>query len=118
MLKTCKRTEIPPKPSKNAVKIMFIESFLQAINEILLIPFVISKIPQRKGPMNEVSILIALNKGEIHVDKICNNPLDFKIEITLEKITTKPPISKIVEILLVILSANTSPKLEKETRLL
>ena len=31
ILKTCKNTDKPPKPSKNAVKIKFIESFLQAI---------------------------------------------------------------------------------------
>ena len=33
----------------------------------------------------------------------------------LEKITIKPPINKIVEILLVILCAKISPKLEKVT---
>lgn len=92
-----------------------IESFLQAIDDIELIPFVISKKPQTIGLIKEVSILIKLNKGERHVDKTFKIPLDFKIEITLEKITTKPPISRIVEILLVILSAKTSPKLEKET---
>ena len=32
----------------------------------------------------------------------------------LEKITTKPPISKMVEMLLLILSAKISPRLEKE----
>ena len=117
MLSTCSNTEIPPNPSKKAVKIIFIESFLQAIDDIELIPFVISKKPQIIGLIKEVSILIKLNKGERHVDKMFRIPLDFKIEITLEKITTNPPINRIVEILLVILSANTSPKLEKETGL-
>ena len=115
ILSTCKSTEIPPKPSKNAVNIMFIESFLQATSEILFIPFVISKMPQRRGLIKEVSICRMLNSGEIQVERIFIIPLDFKIEITLENITTNPPINKIVEILLVILSANTSPKLEKET---
>lgn len=115
MLRTWSNTEIPPKPSKNAVKIMLIESFLQAICEIEFIPFVISKNPQRKGDIKEVSILRKLNNGEKQVDKMLIMPLDFKIEITLEKITTNPPINKMVEILLVILSAKTSPKLEKET---
>lgn len=113
MLSTWSNTEIPPKPSRNAVKIIFIESFLHVIWEIELIPFVISKKPQIKGLIKEVSILRKLNNGEKHVAKTFIKPLDFKIEITLEKITTKPPISRIVEILLVILFANTSPKLEK-----
>ena len=42
-------------------------------------------------------------------------PLDFRIDITLENITTNPPIIKIVEMLLVMLFPRTSPKLEKVT---
>ena len=38
------------------------------------------------------------------------------MDIILEKITTKPPIRKIVAILLLMLSANTSPKFENETK--
>ena len=56
MLSTWSNTEIPPKPSKKAVKIIFIESFLQAIEDIELIPFVISKKPQIRGLINELSI--------------------------------------------------------------
>ena len=45
-------------------------------------------------------------------------PLAFKMDIILEKITTNPPINKIVEVALVILSANISPKLEKDAILM
>ena len=41
-------------------------------------------------------------------------PIAFEMDIILEKITTKPPINKIVEVALVILSANIPPKLEKD----
>lgn len=118
ILRTWSNTEIPPNPKRKAVKIILIESFLQAIKEIDLIPFVISKKPQIRGVIKEVSICKKLNNGEIQVEKKESNPLDFKMEITLENITTNPPINNIVEILLVILSAKTSPKLEKLTFLL
>ena len=115
MLKTWRNIEIPPKPSKNAVNIIFIESFLQAIEDIKFIPLVISKNPVNNPEINEVSICIILNRGVNNVLTTFKTPLDFNIEIILEKITTKPPIKTIVEILLVILSDNTSPKFEKET---
>lgn len=118
ILRTWSNTEIPPNPKRKAVKIILIESFLQAIKEIELIPFVISKKLQIRGVIKEVSICKKLNNGEIQVEKKESNPLDFKMEITLENITTNPPINNIVEILLVILSAKTSPKLEKLTFLL
>lgn len=115
ILSTCKRIEIPPKPNKNAVKIILRENFLQVILEIILIPLVISKNPLKRGEMKLVSILKKLNKGEKVIVAIFNKPLAFTIEMILEKITTNPPIKSIVEMLLVMLSANTSPKLEKET---
>ena len=118
ILRTWSNTEIPPNPKRKAVKIILIESFLQAIKEIELIPFVISKKLQIRGVIKEVSICKKLNNGEIQVEKKESNALDFKMEITLENITTNPPINNIVEILLVILSAKTSPKLEKLTLLL
>ena len=97
---------------------ILIESFLQAILEIVLIPFVISNKPLNRGAIKEVSILSVWKRGENKLDKIFKVPLAFKIEITLENITTNPPIKKIVEILLVMLSARTSPKLENVTFLL
>lgn len=56
ILKTCSNTDIPPKPSKKAVNIILIEIFLQAILEIELIPFVISKNPEINGAAKEKSI--------------------------------------------------------------
>ena len=69
------------------------------------------KIPKIK----ELSICKKLKTEVSTSTKLLKIPLDFKIEITLENITTKPPIIKIVEILLVILFPRTSPKLEKVT---
>ena len=46
--------------------------------------------------------------------KCSNKPLALKMDIILEKITTKPPIKRMVEMLLVILCDKISPKLEKE----
>jgi len=54
-----------------------------------------------------------LNNGANKVEKICNNPELFKIDITTEKIITNPPIITIVLIEFIILLANISPKLEK-----
>lgn len=116
MLKTCSKTEIPPKPSKKEVMIILIESFLQAILDILLIPLVISKNPVTRGEMKLESMFNALKMGEILNVIRFNSPHVFNIEIILEKIATKPPISNIVDILLVILSARTSPRLEKVTK--
>ena len=108
---------MPPKPNKKAVKRMFIESFLQAMLEIVFIPLVISRNPLRRGAIKDVLIFSKLNKGESNKLTPFKIPLDFRIEIILEKITTNPPIRKIVETLLVILLAKTSPKLLKETYL-
>ena len=114
MLQTCNKTEIPPKPSKKATKIILIESFLEAILEIVLIPFVISKNPVRMPWTKLESTWNNWKIGEIKTVKLFKIPLAFKMEIILEKITTNPPIKRIVEILFVILSAKTSPKLEKD----
>ena len=110
ILSTCNKTEIPPKPSKNEVINILIESFLQAILEILLIPLVISKNPVNSGSIKEGE----LKNGLAMISIICVIPLDFKIEIIEEKMTTNPPISKIDFMLLIILSDKISPKLEKE----
>ena len=114
ILSTCNKTEIPPKPSKKAVINILIESFLQVILEMLLIPFVISKKPVNKGSIKEGEICIKLKNGVAIISIICVIPLDFKIEIMEEKMTTNPPITKIDFILLTILSDKISPKLEKE----
>lgn len=113
ILNTCKRTEIPPKPSKNAVIIILIDSFLKAIFEIIFIPLVISNNPVKIPDIKLVSILKKLHNGVNNSSNISSKWLDFKIDIMLENITTNPPIIRIVEILLVILSDKISPKLEK-----
>ena len=82
---------------------------------MVLIPLVISKKPVKRGLINDELIFSSLNIGASIVVNIFNIPLDFKIEIILANITINPPISSIVEILDVILLANTSPKFEKET---
>ena len=56
MLQTCNKTDIPPKPSKKAEIIMFIESLLEAMQEIELMPFVISKKPLISGVAKAVSM--------------------------------------------------------------
>ena len=114
ILSTCNKTEIPPKPSKKAVINILIESFLQAILEMLLIPFVISKNPVNSGSIKEGEICVKLKNGVAMISIICVIPLDFKIEIMEEKMTTNPPITKIDFILLTILSDKISPKLENE----
>ena len=115
MLKTWRKIEIPPKPNKKAVNIILIESFLQAIEAIKFIPLVISKNPVNKPEIKAVSICKKLKIGLNIKLTIFKIPLDFNIEIMLENITTKPPINKIVEILLVILLEITSPRFEKDT---
>ena len=114
MLSTCNKTEIPPNPSKNAVIKILIESFLQAILEIVLMPLVISKRPVNSGSIKEGDRCIKLKNGVIIISIICVMPLDFNIEIIEEKITTNPPITKIDFILLTILSDRISPKLDRD----
>lgn len=114
ILKTCKNTEIPPKPSRKAVNIRLIEIFLQIMEDITLIPFVISKKPVNRPWAKFISIFKQLKIGLTILVKILKIPPVFNIEITLENITTNPPIRRIVEILLLILSAKTSPRLDKE----
>lgn len=114
ILKTCKNTDIPPKPSRKAVNIRLIEIFLQTMEDITLIPFVISKKPVNRPWAKFISIFKLLKIGLTILVKILKIPPVFNIEITLENITTNPPIRKIVEILLLILSAKISPRLDKE----
>ena len=93
---------------------MFMEICFVFIREILLIPLVISKKPVIIGLIKEVSICKMLKRGIKSKEKLCNKPLSTKnmlynnqtntflnvinmyISEILEKITTNPPISKIV----------------------
>ena len=92
---------------------MFIESFLHAILEILLIPLVISKKPVNIGSIKVGFTFIKLKNGFNIISTKCVSPLDFNIEIIEENRTTNPPITKIDLILLIILSERTSPRLYK-----
>ena len=115
MLNTCRKTEIPPKPSKKAVKITFKLIALICIEAICLMPFVISSSPVSNGIQKEELILKSFKIGLKNNDNKLNMPLLFKIDIKLEKITMKPPIISIVFVLLVILSANIFPRLDTVT---
>ena len=73
-------------------------------------------IKHSKNPVNMpciklVSIFKILKTGDRAMVIILVIPLAFKIDIMLENNTIKPPIISIVEILFVMLSAITSPRL-------
>lgn len=110
MLNTWKNTEMPPIPNKNDASIILIEMAFIFMLAIDAIPFVISNNPVNKGAMNLGDICIRLNKGVKTLTTITKKLLAFKIEIITEKSTTNPPITRIVEILFVMLLLNTSPK--------
>ena len=114
ILQTWRSIEIPPKPSKKAVRIILKEIFLQAMEEIIFIPFVISKMPVKNPCMKLVSIFRKESKGFSKIVMLFNMPLALRIDRILENMTINPPIKRIVEMLLVILSARISPRLEKE----
>ena len=114
MLSTCKNTEIPPKPSKNEVRIIFIEIAFIGILESKEIPFVISKKPVSKGAIKFIGICKILKMGTRVIVSKSINLLALKIEIITEKITTKPPIIIIVEVALDIELAIASPKFDKD----
>ena len=61
ILKTCKNTETPPNPSKNAHTIILIDIFLIETEEIILTPLVSSIIPVIIPDINEVGICNKLN---------------------------------------------------------
>ena len=87
MLHTWSKIEIPPHPSKKAVRIILIEICFKGIDEIEKIPLVISTIPRIKLS----TILLGMWKVE---SKGSNNNIKllcFKIEITIENITINPP---------------------------
>lgn len=114
MLSTCKKTEKPPIPSKNEVKIIFVEIAFIGIEAIKAMPFVISKNPVSVGATKLLGIWKKLKNGiEVNVN-IFNRRLALNIDIITEKITTKPPIISRVEVAFEIDVASISPKLEKD----
>lgn len=110
----CNKTEIPPKPSINEVRIILIEMAFICIQEILEIPFVISKKPINIGFTNEFGICKKLKNGVEKFVKNGNIWLSSKIEIITENNTTNPPIIKSVDVAFDILAAIIVPKLEME----
>ena len=70
MLRTCKRTESPPKPSRKAHIMIFTEMFLFEIAHTLLTPFVSSIIPEKMLSQNSGDSPKMLNKGENNALKI------------------------------------------------
>ena len=115
ILKTCNKTDIPPKPSKKLVAMILIDIFFSFIADIKLIPFVISKIPVKNEAISSGGILNFMQIGlEIKLI-IPTNLLEFKIEIITENNITNPPIIRIVFIADLILFARISPRFEKDT---
>ena len=114
MLRTCKATEIPPNPSKNAQIIILVEMFLLAISAISQTPFVSSISPVIIPFRYLLEILKTLDSGEIRLTNKFNIPLLFNIEITTEKSTTNPPIRNIVLIEFIMELARISPKFDKD----
>lgn len=112
ILYTCKKTEIPPKPSRNAERIIFMLIVFIGIIEICLIPLVISSIPVRMGVQKFVSRFSSLNIGELIRVNVLKIPLVFSIDIMLEKMMINPPIIRIVFVLLVMLSDRIFPKFD------
>lgn len=115
ILRTCKSTEIPPKPSKNDAKIILIDIALIFILEINEMPFVISSMPVSKGVVKSEGICKNEKHGIKKVDNIFARWLTLNIDIITENITTNPPIIKIVDVADVMLSAIAPPRLENVT---
>ena len=110
ILKTWSNTEIPPKPSKKAHNIIFIEIFFVAIDAISDTPFVSSIIPDIIGLANLIGILSNFKMGYKMYDIASNILLLFNIDIATENITTKPPIIIIVLLDSNIASERIAPK--------
>lgn len=110
MLKTCSSTEIPPKPSKKAHNTILIDMFFEATDVISDTPFVSSISPEMIGFAKEKSILRDFKIGYKINDIISNILLLLNMEITTEKITTKPPIIIIVLLDSIIASERIPPK--------
>ena len=117
ILKTCSITEIPPNPSKNAQRIILVESNFAGTFETANTPLVSSIKPEINGRENSVEIPNNFSKGEKIVDKTSKIlPFD-NMEINTENKTTNPPI-----IIRVLLDSNIaveriSPRLENVANL-
>lgn len=101
MLKTCKSTDIPPNPNKNAQIIMLAERALLITELTRDTPLVSSIIPEMIGFAKDKSIFKSFNGMYNKYENISKILLLPKIEIITEKITTKPPI-----IIIVLLASN------------
>ena len=101
MLKTCKSTDIPPNPNKNAQIIMLEERDLLITELTRDTPLVSSIIPEMMGFANDRSIFSNFSGMCSKYENISKILLLPKIEIITEKITTKPPI-----IIIVLLDSN------------
>ena len=77
---------------------MFREIFFSFIIEIILIPFVISNKPVKTEAIICEGMPKKWQTGSSKIQTKLVIPLIFKIEITTENSTTKPPIIRIVEI--------------------
>ena len=114
ILKTCNKTDKPPKPSKKLVTIIFIDIFFKLIHEIKLIPFVISKIPVNREFINCDRMLNLVQIGVKTKFIIFIILLEFKIEMITENKITNPPIIKIVFIADLMLFPSISPRFEND----
>lgn len=111
MLNTCKTTDIPPNPNKNAQSIILTEMAFTEIEAIILTPLVSSIIPLISPDENSGLIFIALKIGLINLHSKSKIPLLFIIDRITLKSTTKPPISTTVLVAFVILVPKIFPKL-------
>ena len=108
--------EIPPKPNRNATKIILIEISLQGIEQSCITPLVNSNIPHIiEFEKSKLFIPNNFKKGYNTCPKMEIILLFFKIDNITLKSTTKPPIITTVLILDMILFPKISPKLEKLT---
>ena len=72
ILNICKKTDIPPMPSKNEVNTILIDMNFMCILEIIDIPFVISKSPIRSEEANAKGICNNLKIGDTKIVKTLN----------------------------------------------
>ena len=108
ILRVCSSTDIPPNPRIKADTHTLIDKFFKWTEDIILKPLVNSIIPE----INPTTIFeFICNNLEIGDAIITSNFVLPKIERITEKRVTKPPITRIVFILLIILFPRTSPKL-------
>ena len=91
ILKTCKKIEKPPKPSKIAHNIIWLEIILSLIDDARLTPFVSSINPVINALESEVFKLKNLNIGFKNLQIKSIILLSSKMEIITEKRITNPP---------------------------